>query len=217
MRKENPLFVIGISGLAGAGKSTLASALMEESWVFTRSSPGMGHATFFRESFADPIRSFVRHTFQFDPERMTDLKNEIDPFWGFSPRKAMQMLGTEWGRALHPDTWTRYLAHRVRQRVQDSPDRKYVVVVDDVRFPNEISALSSLSPNLLLVRLSQEGLGRVNQHASEDLPSLPDDQIRSMLQPSQHIWSHENKPGDQSQLHERAMYLLCTYVRPWLS
>ena len=61
-------------------------------------------------------------------------KTPCELLGGATPRHAMQTLGTEWGRQLlHPDLWIILW----RSRARSTP----LVVVDDVRFPNEVAAV----------------------------------------------------------------------------
>lgn len=52
-------------------------------------------------------------------------KNQECPRWGFSPRRAYQLMGTEFGRALSEDLW-------VNMAPQNTS-----VIVPDIRFRNE--------------------------------------------------------------------------------
>jgi hypothetical protein len=64
---------------------------------------------------------------------------------GATPRKAMQELGTAWGRSLHPDFWVNLW----RQEAIKDPR---VVVVDDCRFPNEALAIRALGGVIIEIR-----------------------------------------------------------------
>ena len=55
-----------------------------------------------------------------------------------SPRHALQTLGTEWGRNLiGPNLWVDLCIRKIKKSVQEGG----LVVVDDMRFPNEYHAL----------------------------------------------------------------------------
>jgi hypothetical protein len=102
--------IVGLSGLAGSGKSVVADALVRE----------LG---FTRVKFADPLKNMLRrmladmgHTAE-DIERHLegDLKEVPMPELGVTPRHMMITLGTEWGRDLvHPEIWTRLWAREGR-------------------------------------------------------------------------------------------------------
>lgn len=151
--------IIGLSGLAGAGKSVVADVLVRE-FGFTR------------VKFADPLKNMLRtmladmgHTAE-DVERHIegDLKEVPMPELGVTPRHLMITLGTEWGRDLvRSDLWVRLWAAKAERF-----DR---VVADDVRFPNEIEALRDYGGRLW--RIERPGLVS-SGHVSEALPGTPD-------------------------------------------
>ena len=89
--------LVGIHGPLNGGKDTAANYL---------------HAKypdkFGRYAFAQPIKQAAQVMFGFTKEQLEDrvLKETVDPFWEFTPRKAMQLLGTEYGRdMLRKDLW----------------------------------------------------------------------------------------------------------------
>jgi hypothetical protein len=124
---EGKSMIIGLTGLAGSGKSVVADVLVNE-FGFTR------------VKFADPLKNMIRRMLadmghiEFDIERMIegDLKEVPIPELGVTPRHLMITLGTEWGRDLvHADIWVRLWA----ARAECLPN----VVADDVRFDNEVA------------------------------------------------------------------------------
>ena len=58
---------------------------------------------------------------------------------GKTPRYAMQTIGTEWGRDLiGNDIWVHVMADRIAEYAE-SKVGDALVVIDDVRFPNEVA------------------------------------------------------------------------------
>ena len=96
-----------------------------------------------------------------DVERMVDgdLKETPSPhLGGRTPRLAMQILGTESGRALVPDLWVAAWAASIAGLER--------VVADDVRFENEVAAVRALGGTAVEVR--RPGIVRpASAHASE--------------------------------------------------
>ena len=101
-----------------------------------------------------------------------------------SPREALQLLGTEVGRAIHPQTWTSYLMRVAGQIIGDRgvyhpatgwerriPSWYHPVIgiaVPDVRFPNEADAIKKAGGRMWLVDRPGIGLtGAAGKHASE--------------------------------------------------
>ncbi len=144
--------IIGLSGRAGAGKDTVADFLAEGKYIKT--------------SLADPMKHICKQVFGFTDKQLwgpSQYRNEVDPRWGFSPRKALQTLGTGWGRALHEDTWIRVL-------VAQTEGRAWSTVVPDVRFQNEMAVIRAAGGEVWrIVRPGYEGLtGAEAAHASEN-------------------------------------------------
>lgn len=123
--------LIGLCGVAGAGKTEVGSVLIRE-------------ANFNRVKFADPLKNMIRtmlrdigHTDE-DVERYVegDLKESVVDGIGVTARHLMQTLGTEWGRKqAAEDLWLRLWAGKAERF-----DR---VVVDDIRFSNEVEMIRS--------------------------------------------------------------------------
>lgn len=114
--------LIVIAGKAGSGKDTVATHLVK-----TRG--------FTQISLADPMKAFCADVFGWDSDRLygsSERRNAPDPMWdGLSARHALQQLGTEWGRSMHPEVWLRYAA-KTAQRLGRC-------VISDCRFINEVS------------------------------------------------------------------------------
>lgn len=140
--------VIGLIGIAGSGKTLVARHLVER------------HG-FVRHRFAGPLKEMIKVGLGLTDEQLDgDGKNEpIPDCGGCTPRHLMQTLGTEWGRRMiHSDLWIN--RWRAIVRAETAP----LVVVDDVRFPNEATALRSVGGSLW--RVYRPGLA-TSSHASE--------------------------------------------------
>lgn len=127
--------IIGLSGKAGTGKSTVSLELQRR-FGFTRL------------AFADPIKGMLRTfllTYGYDAAMVEryidgDLKEVACPgLGGSTSRYVQQTLGTEWGRdRVHPAIWTNHLTHRMSMLGTDKKER---IVIDDVRMDNEAEAI----------------------------------------------------------------------------
>lgn len=138
--------IIGITGFKGAGKDTFAGMLAKQ------------YPNAVLDSFAAPIRDFVRTHFGYTEE------NKEDPIpWLHgckTPRYLMQTLGTEWGRDMvHPLLWTTLLMRRIA-----AADKDVVVLITDVRFDNEAELIERQGG--VVVRVSRPGLASA-EHRSE--------------------------------------------------
>jgi hypothetical protein len=148
-----PIFpkVIGLTGAAGNGKDTVRAMLESNGY--------MGLA--FADALRDMLEVLLVHT-GVQPEWMTDrrLKEEPIPWLGLSYRHMAQTLGTEWGRHLHPDFWTRVTAMRMANWPCDTR-----FVLSDVRFENEAKLVRELGG--VLWRIERPGVAAVRPHVSE--------------------------------------------------
>lgn len=148
--------IIGISGKAGSGKDTIADYLREE-------------YGFAKIAFAEPMKTFCADLFDWGGEELygpSELREIVDPEWGFSPRKALQMLGTEWGRALNENMWVKIGLNKAKQKIQDGYPG---VVITDCRFRNEIDYVKAAGGSVIRIVRGQNtgGSGGIAGHASE--------------------------------------------------
>ena len=149
--------LIGISGKAGSGKDTVADIILQQY-------PG------FKRAMAKPIKDAFEAVFGFDPDSISRQEKET-PFMGFhfSPRRAMQTLGTEWGRELDENVWLR-LAHRHYNSVFR---KSGYLVIPDIRFKNEAAWLRAQGG--LLIHVERPDVKDVEKHASELGTGIPPD------------------------------------------
>lgn len=157
LRKARPR-LIGFAGQAGSGKSVCANVLMDRGYK--------------RVKFADGLKEMLRALFRstgiedFEIERRMegDLKETPDDvLLDQTPRWAMQSLGQEWGRELiHPNLWVTIWEKAARSAMDDGFD----VVVDDVRYVNEVNAIRNLGGAVHIVTRPASMLVR-RDHPSE--------------------------------------------------
>jgi hypothetical protein len=139
--------IVGLVGFIGAGKGTVADLLVDRH-------------DFFKESFANSVKDAVSTIFGWDrallegdtPESRS-WREQKDEYWSkklgkdFSPRLALQLMGTEAGRdVFHPDLWV----HTVLRRCETASWNNYVIA--DVRFPNEVQAIQEAGGVIVRVR-----------------------------------------------------------------
>lgn len=140
--------ILGLCGQAQSGKSTIAGVLVANGWTRTR--------------FADRLKAMLKTLGLTDAEIDGELKEQMcDLLGGKTPRWAMQSLGTEWGRELiHRDLWV-----RAWERTIERTPKSYPIVVDDVRFPNEVAAVKAFGG--MVIHVERPGLPPPMDHASE--------------------------------------------------
>ena len=136
--------LIGIMGLKGSGKNTIAKMLPVK-WK--------------RMAFADTLKDIVsilfgwdRDLIEGDTEYSRKWREEVNEYWAkelgnkdFTPRMALQVLGTDVFRNnFDRDIWVKVLKRKIINSNSD-------VVVTDVRFPNEANMIKSLGGKIVQV------------------------------------------------------------------
>jgi hypothetical protein len=146
---------VGLSGWARSGKDTVADYLIEK-YGFTKASfaqpirealvrlnPKISLGGFQQASLATAVRAFGW-------EDLKDASIDVRPL--------MQRLGTEVGREMFGENfWVETALDRI-------PDGSKVVF-SDVRYSNEANAVKELGGKIY--RISRDGVGPANEHASE--------------------------------------------------
>ena len=123
--------LIGLGFQIGVGKDCVADVLCRE-FGFTRM------------KFADALKEAVSLIFGWTRESLEDpaFKQTIDPFWEMTPRKVLQLFGTEAVRNnIRQDVWVKALERRIGNLSQ--VQQLAGVVITDMRFLNEVEAIKS--------------------------------------------------------------------------
>ena len=170
--------VIGLAGLAGSGKDTVADIICGE----------LGYR---RLAFADPIKLAAIELFGLTHYQISTraLKEQPVPYWGLSPREIMQRLGTEVCRLIHPDTWTRYAKRRICTQAANG------WVITDCRFDNELVMVRELGGQVWWI---DRETTPVSGHASESSIAAHDCDLvidnNGTLEDLQYLVRHLLKP-----------------------
>ena len=139
--------IIGICGLIGSGKGTVADILVE-------------NHNFEKLSFADKLKDGVASVFSWDRDMLegdTDRsriwREKVDVFWSnetgkeITPRLVLQLFGTDCMRnGFFDGIWVSL----VKQKILENPDKNWVI--PDVRFPNEVKMIQSVQGQVWQVR-----------------------------------------------------------------
>jgi len=155
--------IIGITGKARAGKDTLATVIKQACLIEQMS--------VVHRRFADPIKNAYHAIFGgTHPEKMTSQEKEAQTAFGFSPRKAMQTLGTEWGRGLNKDLWIKIMEQEIKAAEKCGVR---IFVISDLRFDNEAEMVRKY--NGIVIEVKRSDTQTVEAHSSEDGLSDPAD------------------------------------------
>jgi hypothetical protein len=164
--------IIGICGLIGSGKDSVADILVQEK-------------NFKKISFADKLKDGVATVFGWDRSMLEgktsnsrNWREEKDDFWSaelgkdISPRLVLQLFGTECMRqGFYDGVWVSL----VKKHIIENPKQNFVI--PDVRFPNEANMIKSIhgevwrmrrGPDPVWFRMYQDlGIEPTEVHESE--------------------------------------------------
>jgi hypothetical protein len=178
--------IIGICGLIGSGKDTIADYLQNIH-------------QFRRESFAHTLKDAVACVFGWDREliegrtrQSREWREQVDPWWAdrlnmphLTPRYVLQVWGTEVARrGFHDDIWIASLENKLRTTKDD-------IVISDCRFPNEIAAIKRAGGRVIRVQRGPEPTWydialAANQHPQ---PNASTNVLRELgIHPSETAW-----------------------------
>jgi hypothetical protein len=156
--------IIGLCGAQGSGKDTVTNILVTK-------------YGFVRLSFADALKDVVailfswpRHMLEGDTPESRTWREAPDAEWslktgipGFSPRKALQYIGTDLIRErVYIDIWTGIVEKRIAMILAANPKAK--IVVSDCRFTNEVAAVKKF-PGARLVRIVRPECEPLSSHS----------------------------------------------------
>ena len=139
--------IIGLVGFIGSGKGTVGDILEQKGFI--------------KDSFAKPLKDacavmfgWSRELLEGDTEMSRKWREEPDSYWSekfgreFTPREALQKMGTEAGREVfHKDIWVISLLNRAKGKD---------VVVTDVRFQNEIEYIQGNGGIVIRVKRGED-------------------------------------------------------------
>lgn len=145
------------SSVMGSGKSEVAKVLTQRHGF---------KLIKFAGPFKDMTRVLLGHmgipSDQIEKYVEGELKEVPIPGADFSTRYVMQTLGTEWRDLLDRNLWVKMAV----QSIQRELSRGRSVVIDDMRFPHEYSALTQLPTEFVrVIRMQTHRRGK--PHASE--------------------------------------------------
>lgn len=132
--------IIGLVGFAGSGKGTVGDILVD-TYDFTK----IAFADALKDA-TSAIFGWPRHLLEGDSDASREFREKKDEFWSdhfeydVTPRKMLQLMGTEAGRnVFHTDLWTHTVERKIRYKHEYEFEDNFVLT--DVRYPNEFAAI----------------------------------------------------------------------------
>ena len=141
--------IIGIVGLIGSGKDTVADHFVSQGGVKESFARGLKDA-------ASVIFGWPRELLEGDTIKSREFRETPDMYWtrklgidNFTPRLGLQLLGTDVLRNhFHKDIWIHSLENRI-MRIQSKPN---YIVISDARFKNELDLIKSMGGKIIWVQ-----------------------------------------------------------------
>ena len=160
--------IIGLCGEQGSGKDTVANILITE-------------YGFVKLTFASTLKDVVAILFSWPRDLLEGLTEEsrlwretVDDFWSaklsipsFTPRKALQMIGTDLFRIhFNNDIWINIIENKIGAMLKNNPNTN--IVISDCRFTNEFSLIKQFSDSYIIMILREKN-NSINKlyHSSE--------------------------------------------------
>ena len=167
------VIIFPISGQKRAGKDTISDYIK-------------GQVMASRVSFADTVRDVCRAYFGWTEEWLLGKhKEDVDPYWGISPRQAMQYLGTEVGRVGLAENYPEFKSvtgdsiwiKSAKKNIRVKSSKEYIsnygkiraFIIPDMRFLNEYDAMKEMENEgykVITIGVRRDGLPS-DSHASE--------------------------------------------------
>ena len=121
--------LIGLVGMAGSGKDTVADSLKDYGW----------EKFAFAKALKDMCIEFLG--LSYDDAYTQEGKMKFNDFWGMTNREILQKVGTDAFRnGFHPDTWVKIAELHIQKLLNEGKK----IIVTDCRFDNEAALIEKL-------------------------------------------------------------------------
>ena len=159
--------IIGLCGSQGSGKDTVANILVSD-------------YGFIKLTFASTLKDIVAILFSWPRDLLEGLTEEsriwretVDDFWSeklsipnFTPRKALQIIGTDLFRIhFNNDIWTNILGKKISIVLKNNPNMN--IVISDCRFTNEFSLIKQFPDSHIITIIREKKSINNLIHSSE--------------------------------------------------
>ena len=131
--------IIAFTGFAKSGKTTACEYLQNKIDEECDFQLYMSQ----RYSFAAPLRRIADSIYPDVDFYDSSVKEKVNDNIGKSPREILQLLGTDVARKIHLSTWTDMAKREILSTMNDGLTES-IVLIDDMRFPNEYEVLQQL-------------------------------------------------------------------------
>jgi adenylate kinase family enzyme len=162
--------IIGLCGYKGSGKDTIADYLVDKN-------------NFVKVAFADFIRNALKELFNWTDEAFSpENKEQVDEYWGVTPRKMCQEMGTEFLRIHCKDFISldftlpngenyqgTFHIKRINQDIKKLFNENYEqnIIFSDIRFQDELDYIKKLGGIIIRVNRPDKQQNEFSGHISE--------------------------------------------------
>jgi dephospho-CoA kinase len=184
MNKQSMPRLIAVCGLKRSGKDTVSDYISQ-------------HFGYQKIKIAQNLKDMLKAAFGFTDEQLeTDLKDEVDPKWGVSPRLVMQFMGTnimqhEIQKIVPNVGRTFWIKRMVDQYLDGDETTKYII--SDLRFMHEYEMIKKYNP--LIIRVERSNLSYpLDIHPSEtEHKNIPCDLVIENNRTLEHLFKDLSK------------------------
>lgn len=172
--------IILLVGYAGVGKTTFANYLVD------KFSDNTNNIFLDKYSFAYPMKKVCQEIFMLDKDQLWGKKKDkIDKRLGITPRRLLQIIGTEifqydiynhlpellntiplkklW--VYRFKWWYEEIKNSVKEKTRDFDEKRFYIIIDDGRFSHEAEEIRKMGG--MIIRLNRKGIKLSSDHKSE--------------------------------------------------
>jgi hypothetical protein len=154
------MIIIGLVGKANSGKDTFSNFLVS-------------HYNFKKLSFASSLKDALSVIFGWDrnllegeTDESRNWRETIDPYWDLTPRRTMQIIGTNIFRNhFDRNIWIKSLLNKINNLPLDSK-----IVISDCRFINEIQSLKEFGATI--IRINRDSSSNFKHESENDIQDI---------------------------------------------
>lgn len=157
--------VIGISGKMQSGKTTAAQLIKKdlESRIMPRGNPMVVKIL----PFAQKLKDIAIDLYGWDGDKGIYLNDK-----GIAIKDKGRQLLIELGRKMReirPTIWVDYLYKKIDYLINNRSDEILVIIVDDVRYLNELEKLANFERSFRAIRIERMGIPTLNDPSETGL------------------------------------------------